>query len=109
MRVLSRPATAALFPILLALGSAGHAAEDFATCPQFFADARLRSRERAPLEDYKGSGYDRGPCWRYANRTSDCGYLMRSVQLQLLPALLQATFAFTQNGKQSKRVKTPSA
>ena len=27
---------------------------------QFFADARLRSSERAELDDYKGSGYDRG-------------------------------------------------
>ena len=27
---------------------------------RFFADARLRSSERATLEDYKGSGYDRG-------------------------------------------------
>ena len=27
---------------------------------RFFADARLRAAERANLEDYKGSGYDRG-------------------------------------------------
>jgi len=27
---------------------------------KFFADARLRSSERAVLEDYKGSGFDRG-------------------------------------------------
>jgi endonuclease G len=27
---------------------------------RFFADARLRSSERAELEDYKGSGFDRG-------------------------------------------------
>jgi len=26
----------------------------------FFPDARLRSAEGAPLDDYKGSGYDRG-------------------------------------------------
>jgi endonuclease G len=27
---------------------------------KFFADARLRAAERSTLEDYKGSGYDRG-------------------------------------------------
>lgn len=27
---------------------------------RYFADARLRSSERATLDDHKGSGYDRG-------------------------------------------------
>lgn len=119
MRLLSRPVTAALFSLFLALGhtATSHAAEDFSACPQFFAnakppvvpprptnralcydafailhsgesktpvfvaeklnrasvadanekrtnkffaDARLRSAERATLNDYKGSGFDRG-------------------------------------------------
>ena len=110
-------ATAALFSTILAFGSASFAAENFASCPQFFAnarvpavaprpthralcydafailhsgesktpvfvaeklsrasvtdadekrtnrffsDARLRLAERATLDDYKNSGYDRG-------------------------------------------------
>ena len=117
MRPPLRPVTAALFTILLAFDTVSHAGEDFASCPQFFAnakppvvaarpanralcydafailhsgesktpvfvaeklnraavadanekrtnrffaDARLRSVERATLEDYKNSGYDRG-------------------------------------------------
>src|SRR5665647_1657060 len=109
--------TRALFSVLLAFGTASHAAEDFSACAQFFvngkppvvaprptnralcfdafavlhsgesktpvfvaeklnrasmadahekrtnkffADARLRSAERATLNDYKGSGFDRG-------------------------------------------------
>lgn len=114
---LSRLTTACVFSILLAFGPASYAAEDFAACPhffanakppvvaprptnralcydafailhsgesktpvfvaeklnrasmadahekrtnRFFADARLRSAERATLDDYKGSGFDRG-------------------------------------------------
>ena len=117
MRPPLRPVTAALFTILLAFDTVSHAGEDFASCPQFFAnakppvvaarpanralcydafailhsgesktpvfvaeklnraavadahekrtnrfvaDARLRTVERATLEDYKNSGYDRG-------------------------------------------------
>ena len=115
----SRPVAAALFTVALVFGLAtpSHAAEDFAACPQFFAnakppvvaakptnralcydafailhsgesktpifvaeklnraamadadekrtnrffaDARLRAAERATLNDYKGSGFDRG-------------------------------------------------
>jgi endonuclease G len=119
MLSLSRASTVALITLLTTLGlaQASHAAEDFAACPQFFAnarppvvaprptnralcydafailhsgesktpvfvaerlnrasvddahekrtnrffaDARLRAAERAALDDYKDSGYDRG-------------------------------------------------
>jgi endonuclease G len=119
MRFSTRPIATALFSLVLVFGPAtpSHAAEDFAACPQFFAnakpprvvpkptdralcydafailhsgesktpifvaeklnraamadanekrtnrffaDARLRSAERATLNDYKGSGFDRG-------------------------------------------------
>lgn len=35
-------------------------AQDEVRTNRFFADARLRAAERATLEDYKGSGFDRG-------------------------------------------------
>ena len=35
-------------------------AQDESRTDRFFADARLRARERATLDDYRGSGYDRG-------------------------------------------------
>jgi endonuclease G len=35
-------------------------AQDEVRTDRFFADARLRAAERATLDDYKGSGYDRG-------------------------------------------------
>ena len=117
MKNLFRSTTACVFSILLAFGTTSHAAEDFSSCPQFFAnakppivaprptnralcydafailhsgesktpvfvaeklnrasmadahqkrtnrffaDARLRSAERASLADYKGSDYNKG-------------------------------------------------
>lgn len=36
------------------------AAKDMERTDEFFADARIPSAERATLEDYKGSGFDRG-------------------------------------------------
>lgn len=40
MKQLSRATATTLFSILLAFGDGAHAAEDFAACPQFFANAR---------------------------------------------------------------------
>lgn len=42
------------------LNKASVADADEKRTDRFFADARLRAAERATLEDYKGSGYDRG-------------------------------------------------
>jgi endonuclease G len=52
MKNLFRPTTACVFSILLAFGSASHAAEDFSACPQFFVNSRppvvaLRPTNRA--------------------------------------------------------------
>ncbi len=43
------------------------AARDEARTDVFFSDARLPARERATLEDYRGSGYDRGHMAAAAN------------------------------------------
>ena len=46
---------------------------DIKRAEKFFPDARLRSSERAELEDYKGSGFDRGhmfPAGDAANETA---------------------------------------
>jgi endonuclease G len=49
-------------PVLVAqrLNRASVADADERRTNRFFADARLRAAERANLEDYQGSGYDRG-------------------------------------------------
>ena len=49
-------------PVFVAekLNRASIAGADEKRTDRFFADSRLRSAERAELEDYKGSGYDRG-------------------------------------------------
>lgn len=49
-------------PVFVAekLNKASVADADEKRTDRFFADARLRAAERATLQDYKGSGYDRG-------------------------------------------------